>query len=86
MESKADKSGCSEFSKCMEILELMLDNEATDEQQRFVIDHIDNCIFCFEQYQVETHIRELIKTKVANLPVPEGLANEIRAKIQFGQR
>ena len=26
---KKEKSGCSEFGKCLEILNLMLDNEAT---------------------------------------------------------
>ena len=70
----------------MEILHLMLDNEASNDQENYVHDHIEQCMVCFEQYEVEKHIRELIRTKLANRPVPEGLANQIRTKIQFIQR
>ena len=83
MEGKDEMSNCSELNRCMEILELMLDNEASPEQEEYVTEHIEKCMICFEQYEVEKHIRELIKTKMADMPVPEGLANQIRSKIQF---
>lgn len=86
MKDNHDQSVCSEFKKCMEILHLMLDNEASHEQEHYVNEHIEQCMVCFEHYEVEKHIRELIKTKLANMPVPEGLANQIRTKIQFIQR
>lgn len=79
MESDNGVSTCTE---CLEILEIMLDNEASKEQQNYVNEHIEGCLHCFEHMEVEKQIRELIKTKIAQLPVPEGLAKEIRAKIQ----
>ena len=85
MTEKKGVSNCSEFKRCMEILHLMLDNEATDAEEQYVNEHIEQCIMCFEQYEVEKQIRELIKKKIANLPVPDGLANQIRTKIQFIQ-
>lgn len=75
-------SDCNEFSKCMEILQLMLDNEASDHQEDYVKEHIENCMLCFEQYEVEKQIRSLIRSKVTNQPVPDGLVDQIRTKIQ----
>ncbi len=80
MESDNGLTTCNE---CLEILELMLDNEASKEQESYVNEHIESCIHCFEHMQVEKEIRELIKTKIAQLPVPDGLASEIRSKIQM---
>lgn len=82
MEGKEESSNCKEFTKCMEILHLMLDNEATEEQKQYVNKHIDSCMICFEQYEVEKQIRDLIKSKIANQPVPSDLINQIRSKIQ----
>ncbi len=79
MEEGKHISTCGE---CLEILQLLLDKEASQEQEQFVNDHIEECIHCFEHLQLEKGIRELIRTRIANLPVPDGLANEIRAKIQ----
>jgi anti-sigma factor (TIGR02949 family) len=80
-----NEGGCKEFKKCMEILHLMLDNEATDHQEQYVKDHIEICMVCFEQYEVEKQIRDLIKTKIEQRPVPNDLIEDIRGKIQhFG--
>lgn len=73
--------GCSEFKKCLEILYLMLDNEADDAQVKYLNKHLDSCMICFEQYKVEKQIRELLRTKCANLPVPGDLAQTIRNKV-----
>ncbi|MFT6852195.1 MAG: mycothiol system anti-sigma-R factor [Cyclobacteriaceae bacterium] len=85
MSESTSGQNCSEFSKCMEILHLMLDNEASPQQTTYVSEHIHECMLCFEQYEVEKQIRELIKKKLANVSVPQGLADEIKAKIQFNQ-
>ena len=78
---KKEKSGCSEFGKCLEILNLMLDNEATKDQEKYLTSHIEKCIVCFQQYEVEKEIRVLIKTKIKNQPVPQDLASNIRSKV-----
>ncbi len=74
-------SPCSEFRKCLEILHLMLDNEADEHQEHYITVHIEGCMFCFEQYEVEKQIKELIKTRLAKMPVPTDLATSIRTKI-----
>lgn len=83
MESIKGNGGCSDFSECMEILNLILDNEATKEQTDYFRVHIEGCMVCFQHYEVEQYIRELIKNKLVQQPVPVDLANRIREKINF---
>lgn len=78
---KKGKGGCTEFSKCLEILYLILDNEANDEQEAYLCSHIENCMYCFEQYEVEKQIRELLRTKCVKQEVPADLAQTIRNKV-----
>lgn len=59
----------------------MLDNEATKEQESYFLSHIEGCMVCFAHYNVERQLRQLIKTKCNNQPVPIALAIEIRNKI-----
>ncbi len=73
--------GCSDFDKCLRILNLMLDNEATPNQEEFFYGHIEKCMVCFAHYNVEKQIRQLLKTKLNNKEVPSALADEIRGKI-----
>ncbi len=80
----ADKKAteiCSEFQKCLKVLHLMLDEEASVEEEAYLVNHIDKCMFCFEQYEVEKQIKELLKTKIAKMPVPSDLALNIKSKI-----
>ncbi|MEQ9306717.1 MAG: anti-sigma factor [Marinoscillum sp.] len=74
-------NGCVEFKKCLEILHLLLDNEATPNQEDYLNAHIEKCMYCFEQYEVEKQIRELLRTKLANQTVPPDLAQAIRVKV-----
>ena len=71
---------CTEFNKCMEILHLILDDEADAEQQEYLRTHIEQCMVCFEQYEVEKELRVLIKTKIENIKLPDGLIDEIKRK------
>jgi len=46
-----------------------------------VIQHINECPDCFEQYEVETYIRFLFKTKLSRKSIPINFASQIRDKI-----
>jgi len=72
---------CSDFDKCLKILNLILDNEASADQEAFFNAHIEKCMVCFAHYNVERQIRQLIRTKVNHQSVPSALAEEIRGKI-----
>lgn len=73
--------GCSDFDKCLKILNLILDNEASPEQEAFFRSHIESCSICFAHCNVEKQIRQLLKTKLSSRCVPDALIGEIRSKI-----
>lgn len=75
---------CQDLKKCLEVLDLILDNEATLEDQVFFNEHIEECIVCFSQYNIEKQIRELIRTKVRKQPVPQELVSAIKNSILDG--
>ena len=60
----------------------MLDKEASEEQESFFSNHIDACLSCFDNYELERQIKDLIKKKITNQPVPPGLATDIKSQIQ----
>ena len=72
---------CNDYEKCLKILNLMLDNEATEDQEAFFHAHIENCMVCFAHYNMEKQLRQLIKTKVAQQTIPKELAASIRNNI-----
>ena len=79
--SNCPDCGCGDFDKCLKILNLILDNEATPAQEDFFKTHIENCTVCFAHYNVEKQIRQLLKSKLNNKSVPSALASEIRGRI-----
>lgn len=79
--SECPDCSCNDFDKCLNILNQMLDSEASQEQEDYFYSHIDSCIVCFSNYNIEKQIRQLLKTKLSKQKVPDALANEIRYKI-----
>jgi len=79
--SEPNESACKDYAQFLEYLNLMLDDEASQEQKDFLNQHIDKCMVCFEQYEVEKQLRLLIKSSASSQPVPADLAKIIRNKV-----
>ena len=77
----SSKNGCSEYQKCLEILRMMLDNEANEDQITYLNAHLDQCIICLEEYNLEKEIKTLLKSKVDRQVVPQELVSSIRSRI-----
>ena len=75
-------NGCEEEQKCLKVLEVILDNESTPEEEEIYFEHIQKCWTCYQNYNLEKAIRQLIKTKIEKRKVPEGLVDKIRTEIQ----
>ena len=73
---------CSEEEHCLELVRLMLDDESTAADKEYVLRHIDGCYRCYDNFDVENAIREVIKQKSNNVHVPSEVVNEIREKIE----
>jgi anti-sigma factor (TIGR02949 family) len=80
MSSKDNR--CSEEEHCLELVRLMLDDESTPDEDAYILKHIDGCYRCYDNFDVENAIREVIKQKNSQVKVPEGVVNEIREKIE----
>ena len=79
---KTSKKQCIDEKNCIKLLELILDGEGTEEEQKFFEQHIEKCMYCYENYNLDKTIREALKTKLEKKPVPIDLINDIRIKIQ----
>ena len=66
---------------CMEMLQLILDGEATAEQQHYFKNHMDICMPCFKSYSLDMSIKELVKTRCCGDQVPLGLVEQIKMQI-----
>lgn len=73
---------CSESEECNQLLQLVLDGEATSDQEDKFLNHIDHCIYCLNGYEMEKSIRKLIKSKIKKQTVPADLVDSIKLKIR----
>lgn len=83
MEQNSTNDGCKESAKCIEILHLLLDNEATPEEEQYLRDHIDFCLPCLKNYELETEIRNLLRTRVFKRDTPADLLISIKERVSL---
>jgi anti-sigma factor (TIGR02949 family) len=75
------KQDCSNQRECFEMLQMILDGEATtQEKEHFLKEHLEQCMPCYKNYHVEVAIRELLKTKCTS-HAPQDLVEIIRKKV-----
>ena len=84
---KTNKSAkdCDERKLFHEAVNLMLDGEASPEQQRFVMDKIKCCQYSNSKYELEKCLREKLKSLYCCKETPSNLDQNILQKISGGQ-
>ncbi len=81
MESSDKKSNCDNQENCIEMLQSIIDGEASPEQRyEFLTNHVERCMPCFKTYHLEMAIKDLVKAKCSG-QCPDGLVDEIKARI-----
>ncbi len=75
-EEPNDKSG-----NCIELLQVMLDGQASNEQRGYFDEHIEKCIYCLKEYNLGSEIKELMRIRASKQPVPKDLINTIRTVV-----
>lgn len=77
-----DKSSDKDKSKsCIEMLNLVLDEEATEKQKEDFEQHMEQCMPCYENYKLDVVIKQLIKKTCCGKKVPKNMVDEIRSKV-----
>lgn len=77
-----DEAYATECERVSDMLDLMIDGEATSEEQTFFNRHIEECVSCFENHQKQKLLKGLVSGHLKRAIVPESLALSIKAKIQ----
>lgn len=68
-------------SDCLKVIQIILDGEASFEEQKHFDDHIAGCMPCFEQFNLDKSIKLAIQTKIDKMDVPTDLVNSIKLRI-----
>jgi len=76
------KDDCANKHDCLEMLQLILDGEATLEQKANFKLHIDDCLPCFQHYHFDQAIKELLKLKCTS-QAPSDLVESIKSKLRI---
>jgi anti-sigma factor (TIGR02949 family) len=75
------KQDCSNKKDCMEMLQLIVDGEATPaEREHFLKHHLEECLPCYRNYHLEVEIRQLLKSKCSG-QAPQDLIDTIKARV-----
>ncbi|MFD2246225.1 anti-sigma factor family protein [Pontibacter ruber] len=72
----------SDCDKTAHLLDLIIDGEASAEEQSFFTTHIEDCAPCFESHQKQKLLKNLVSGHLKRVIVPESLALSIKARIQ----
>ena len=69
------------YPTCMEMLQLILDGEVTEDQKKYFKAHMDQCMPCFKSHEVDMAIKQLVKDRCCGEGAPTDLVHEIKNKI-----
>ncbi|GAB1446958.1 MAG: zf-HC2 domain-containing protein [Cyclobacteriaceae bacterium] len=68
-------------STCLEMLHAILDGDASEEQQEYFREHMDECMPCYKSHELDIQIKQLIKSKCCGTHVPLDLVEKIRRQM-----
>lgn len=81
MMEKNEQTRCKDHAKCMEMLQLILDGEASESEREYYMSHMEQCMPCYREYNLESAIRQVLKTNIGKKEVPSDLIDCIKSKL-----
>ncbi len=73
---------CTDRERCNVVLQLVIDGEATHEEEDYFYSHILQCLDCSHYYLLEQTIREKLRDSVNKKEAPEDFIRQLRMKIK----
>ena len=67
---------------CMEMLQLVIDGQATEEQVAYWRAHLGMCQPCYEKYQVDNAVKEMVKSECCCSKIPQEVIDQLSTKIK----
>lgn len=74
------KMSCEHHQDCMQLIQKVLDGEASLAERNFFYANKDQCMPCQKGYELELSLKKNIKSK-CQLSCPEQIINKIRSKL-----
>jgi mycothiol system anti-sigma-R factor len=66
---------------CMEMLQTILDGEATADQKEYFKTHMDQCMPCYKSYDLDMALKQLVQSKCCGGEAPTDLIEKIKVQI-----
>ncbi len=73
------KISCKEY---VQLMQLIIDNEAAEEEKELFLSHSGKCNPCQQHYLFEKQTIEFLKNKLKKIPTPQDLEETIRQQIK----
>jgi len=74
------KTNCTQHKECLQVIQRILDKEATDEEVARFMANKDQCLPCQEGYNLELSLKKAIKNN-CSVSCPSDLFTRIKTKL-----
>ena len=72
----------ADCDKVVSILEMIIDNEASSDDQSYFYKHLEDCKSCFEAHQHQKMLKDFLKMHVKTKDVPTSLISTIKSIVK----
>lgn len=77
-----DGAKCKDTQKCLDMLQLVVDNEADPKKAAKILKQIEGCQMCTDCYEQNSCLKEALSNKIERKEVPKDLIDCIKAKLK----
>lgn len=82
-ELKGDVTAANaDCNKVISILEMIIDDEATSDDQTYFYKHLEECASCFDAHKHQKMLKDFLKLNVKRKDVPTSLISTIKKIVQ----
>ena len=81
---QSDSGGCKDVN-CKELLQLIVDGQASQSQETYFKEHICECMSCLESYNLDSAVKKALMDKCRDKKAPKDLIHSIREHHQNAQ-
>lgn len=75
-------TNCLEDGRCLESLQLILDGEASQSDEETFMNNLEICMPCYNYYNMDKAVKELIQTKIVKVKMPEDLVKKLKFQLE----
>ena len=72
----------ADCEKVINILEMIIDEEATSDEQTYFYQHLEDCASCFDAHRHQKMLKDFLKMNVKRKDVPASLISTIKNIVQ----